>query len=630
MTQDAPAGNGHALQRMHANDADINASACALCNGLVDAVPLDHGHRLTLLRRQAAQGCRTCELVSDAVLAINQEEQPSENLRVGWDTMRIRGLRVVVGADVTGLFLFGIDLYSPDDGDDKSLPWRMATECERPIAISGDTSSDEALGTLVRWIDDCSQHHSCKGSAPTPLPTRLIDVKDAGNIRLHCTAPGETGTYACLSHCWGTCQTLQTTTANLGQHRDTIPWHDVPNVLRDAIDMVRKLGIRYLWADSLCIVQDSESDWRRESASMANVYANSTITIAASLASGDAEPLFATAPVAHLAKTLHAHGVYARKTLAHGHGAQPLPLMSRAWVLQERLLSPRVVHFTPEELVWECMEALRCECGCIRSLWSPGHVPFDKDLLSAGVLRGAPSRAAVRERWLRLVQEYSRLELSLDRDRLPAVAGAARRVKDFAGGRGYLAGLWRHGLVGDLLWERKGDGATRRLEGIPSWSWASLWAEVLYDEAMATEELGVVLEASCDLLRDDDEFGEVHGGTVRLSVLTGTVSIRRPPEGDLPSVSLNAGGMSRRCGDEDLVLDGDGQLSGGDRSLLCAKMALRRSVYRTGSDQEVWLVLTPVDGQEGVFQRVGLLRTDVGDADESGGEQPEAEVVAII
>ena len=117
MAEDAPAGNGHASQRMRANDADINASACALCNGLVDAVPLDHGHRLSLLRRLAGQGCRTCEVVSDAVLAINLEEEPSEKLRVGWDTMRIRGLRVVVGADVTGLFLFGIDLYSSSDGD---------------------------------------------------------------------------------------------------------------------------------------------------------------------------------------------------------------------------------------------------------------------------------------------------------------------------------------------------------------------------------------------------------------------------------------------------------------------------------------------------------------------------------
>lgn len=170
---------------------------------------------------------------------------------------------------------------------------------------------------------------------------------------------------------------------------------------------------------------------------------------------------------------------------------------------------------------------------------------------------------------------------------------------------------------------------------MPSWSWAALATQVAYDEAMATEELGVVLEAGCDLVREDDEFGEVRGGAVCLSAVAGSISLRRRSEGDSLLAwclqSEDDGGW-RSCDGEDLVLDDDdnNELLDGKATLTCVKMALRRGVYRTGSDQEIWLVLSAVDEGRRVFRRAGLLRTSVGDVDDLEGQQPEAVVVTIV
>jgi hypothetical protein len=98
---------------------------------------------------------------------------------------------------------------------------------------------------------------------------------------------GEKGRYLALSHCWGVStinERLTTTLATLEIRLKSIPMSLMPANFYDATIITRKLGYRYLWIDSLCIIQDSTEDWETESQNMGNIYMNASLTIAAGAA----------------------------------------------------------------------------------------------------------------------------------------------------------------------------------------------------------------------------------------------------------------------------------------------------------------------------------------------------------
>jgi hypothetical protein len=135
-----------------------------------------------------------------------------------------------------------------------------------------------------------------------------------------------------------------------------------------------KLGFQYLWIDSLCIVQDSPSDWDYASSQMATIYRNSFLTIAATRSTNGSGgfffernkdytclrryPISGSENNIFLSRKLPLHMV---KELFQD-GTTKYPLHARAWAFQERLLSPRIIQYTEGELVWECKTRTRCEC----------------------------------------------------------------------------------------------------------------------------------------------------------------------------------------------------------------------------------------------------------------------------
>jgi hypothetical protein len=97
--------------------------------------------------------------------------------------------------------------------------------------------------------------------------------------------PGDLkGEYVTLSHCWGDRHIVTTTKESLPRRKDGIEVSLLPKTFVDAIMITRKLKFRYLWIDSLCIIQDDEADWELESKEMAKIYKNSALTISASAA----------------------------------------------------------------------------------------------------------------------------------------------------------------------------------------------------------------------------------------------------------------------------------------------------------------------------------------------------------
>jgi hypothetical protein len=132
---------------------------------------------------------------------------------------------------------------------------------------------------------------------------RLIVVNDIKRLE---EAEGRPAWYVALSYCWGTKEdldqapSLTTTSNNFASHIKTIPTDRLSKIIHDAISLTRKLGLRYLWADSLCIIQGSDKeardDWAKESSTMASVYGGAYLTIAAAWGDSMHSGLFTTRP----------------------------------------------------------------------------------------------------------------------------------------------------------------------------------------------------------------------------------------------------------------------------------------------------------------------------------------------
>ncbi|KAK0642845.1 hypothetical protein DIS24_g8668 [Lasiodiplodia hormozganensis] len=258
---------------------------------------------------------------------------------------------------------------------------RLYAQPDSPAFTSGDVlcgpplpSSDcpEAFRMTREWLSTCLNFHpSCRRTlskstldetAEPVLPTRVIDVAPpdgSANVRL-IQSMGDCGRYVTLSHCWGpqSKHPLTTTTATLPQHLTEIPWHRLPKTFRDAITVVRSLGLRYIWIDSLCIVQDDHDDWLRESEQMGMIYERAVLTIAACHARDCTEGCFFERPPNRPAVQLpywNSQGqqdghIYGTLLPVNYSSISPefSPLSERAWATQEWLLSRRVIFYTRE------------------------------------------------------------------------------------------------------------------------------------------------------------------------------------------------------------------------------------------------------------------------------------------
>lgn len=158
--------------------------------------------------------------------------------------------------------------------------------------IDSSTSSAASLDLAYEWFKECLEHHvSCNRSSERPfLPTRLVNVgclSDDGGTKCKLVLREEITPeerYATLSHCWGSSPIKKKLIiSKIEDMRAGVSVSELPRTFQDAIVVARKLGLRYLWIDSLCIIQDSpgDVDWAHESSLMNDVYGNSSCNISA-------------------------------------------------------------------------------------------------------------------------------------------------------------------------------------------------------------------------------------------------------------------------------------------------------------------------------------------------------------
>jgi hypothetical protein len=214
--------------------------------------------------------------------------------------------------------------------------------------------------------------HGCASNGEKQLPTRVIDVGKAQNpenLHLHVTREGERGKYIALSHRWGNGSFLTTTVNNLNDFRKRINFTQLPQTFQDAVVVTRRLGIRYLWIDSLCVIQDGDgmADWIKESRRMEEVFSSAYCTIAATSATGPTKGFLVPRPTTRSVRLsdVDDRGLHVYISEVNENFLQDVDegeLNRRAWVLQERALSCRTIHFTERQTYWECGSVIRSDC----------------------------------------------------------------------------------------------------------------------------------------------------------------------------------------------------------------------------------------------------------------------------
>ena len=457
-----------------------------------------------------------------------------------------------------------LDVY--DDADDPLMMEEFEIEKSRKVRLLPDASagagtssstSDESVGKLARWwLEQCVHHHpecNLQGSSHF-FPTRLLSLS-AGRIRL-IDAVEELSSrpeqpYATLSHCWGKSAKMSNGADGFVYYladdtelllREGLDVSSLPQTFQDAIVTVERIGLSLVWIDCYCIKQrgsGSEADKARELASMEDVYGNALVNIGATAAASSTEGCFRSRDLSSLeplefqwkATAMHQRSSYYIRSRGEMSWLDfhRQPLMTRGWVLQERMLCRRMIHFTAQQIQWECNSTQWANeiwpHGLPDSdIWEFGH-PFS--VIQSSELGQASPIDTFSAKWWRIVEMYSQMNLSMPNDdKLVAIGGIAKR---FAGLHkiDYSAGMWMQTLHDDLLWriardEKQPAGKSAPKWRAPSWSWASTdlpvlqpWSRRHVDEEIHRTHTSVV-HVSTELLHTTNPYGALASASLTL------------------------------------------------------------------------------------------------------------------
>lgn len=403
-----------------------------------------------------------------------------------------------------------------------------------------------AVGSLAHaWFYQCLQsHETCRHRRSHNVePLRLLDIStDSPRLTLTSSLDGPVD-FATLSHCWGSTPFLTLTRDSMPTYERTgFPLSDLPQNFRDAIQVCRWLKVRYLWIDSLCIFQgngpEAQADWIHHVQLMGRIYASAIVCISTAAAADATTSCFndrnarAIAPVAI---TIHGKSHY---LIGHNHalrGYRDSIIASRAWVLQERLFSSRILTIGRQQVFWECNnthELNVCETfpnGLKFGAISRGPFTLPEISLEAAFRSRTPAYL----QWIELVEIYTQCQLTKpNEDKLAAFSGIARALGESVGSPPYVAGFFAPEFPIALAWTIHPSGQVPQSRpkvksGIyrsPSWSWAATDAPVFlarWPGSVGREVFVEFISYMCTPAATDDEFGQLlHAEiTIRASLI---------------------------------------------------------------------------------------------------------------
>ncbi|KAI0101795.1 HET-domain-containing protein [Nemania sp. FL0031] len=417
-----------------------------------------------------------------------------------------------------------------------TCPWGLLPTHRDITPIDSEGEGEGSFQTALQWIDDCTTHHRCGGVAPLPtLPTRVVDTGLLGGpIRVVDGAP-RMGRYVCLSHCWGQEQPLMTTSQTLQSHTTEIGWDSIPATFQGAIRIARKLGVQYIRIDSFYVTIAGASSRDSKGGLGLNRPRQVGTTLTGTTSSGKPYSIrvqYSILPYSRIDDKTPKEGIQHRITPTtsirddFGGVLGVFPLLTRGWVFQERLLSPRFLLFGKDELLWDCKESITCECG-----QRPPDLPYNQ----VSVKR--EDDKFLSHKWRKIVEFYCSLNLTYPHDKLPALSGLAKQMKERKPNATYLAGLWSDSLDLDLLWIPYGPDDQRTDDYIaPTWSWAQSDRKIIYpsvwradEEQPAVKTLNVYFElvqAACSSSYSDPT-GQVTEGILALKSSLSVISVHK-------------------------------------------------------------------------------------------------------
>ncbi|KAK4173717.1 heterokaryon incompatibility protein-domain-containing protein [Triangularia setosa] len=414
-------------------------------------------------------------------------------------------------------------------------------------------NSELSFSRARKYLDECSANHArCRDFNLKHMPTHLLEILSNSTIttsspfpsfRVRLVTNPSLAPYAALSYCWGGDQPGKTTKKNLPLYSRDIPLDVIPLTIIDALTVTHGVGMKYLWVDALCIIQDSDQDKMSEISNMHRIYRGAFLTIAAGVAGTSLDGFLR--PRVHDCGYILNVRVDSKVDDKNGETIQViavpirsrrdqeiLPLYTRAWTFQEGQLSTRVLAYVNRGMVFHCLESRHTDGGHEQPIETLRSVD---DAISAGFKYldpGNQSLMGVKHplAWGVIVEAYTSRALTVGDDKLLAVMAIAEEYKRTNKGvvGEYLAGLWRGEMLFQLLWagHKASDVKTKfkRPENYraPSWSWASLDGHFRMYLHQGVLDGSIEYKYVCELLHaettlvGDNPLGQVMGGFIRL------------------------------------------------------------------------------------------------------------------
>lgn len=579
--------------------------------------------------------------------------------------------------------------YAASDLD--SEPWRVRREIFPLRPIPDSTGHESVLEIGKMWMESCERFHDCEiSNGPVDsewYPRRLIYIPEATSPRLlETNSERPHSRYATLSHCWGSNPSFITlTTANLDNFRQGIPVDILASSFRDAMLICDRLSIRYIWIDSLCILQDSESDWLWHTEEMSLIYQNCYLNLSFDAAASPEESAFrqrnpdivqeccafSVIPGGRVtrggsdrefpgtpsddalsndswesrssdgensndgsveASSRESESANAGESLRctvfaaefdYTSSTWNLPLSRRGWVVQERLLSPRVLHFTNNRIMWECDESRSLQEGLPLGILGTGEAFETHSRRPFNCFPGGKPHWSQSEhfgQWARIVREYSGCLLTYpEKDKLVAIAAVAQRFAAVFGEE-YYAGHFRQNMPFDLAWEVLGRNSdktsvTRRS---PTWSWTSVDAEVFVPSGLGfNHSLIDVKSVSMALVDESHRYGPSKEGRLRIecSIARCVLGKYRDECSDLRAdirtvYVLEIVGNNDYQLETELTISLDGPENGIEGDMYFIPV-IERKPSRSSKRAVMGLIL--LKQTDGSYKRVGSWDTDVDD-----------------
>ncbi|CAH0003415.1 unnamed protein product [Clonostachys byssicola] len=480
--------------------SSVTRGLCARCLGLDFCKP---GFRAFIQTKWKYETCQLCSLLCQAFKTLGYGDGHHDDVEI-----YRKGSKVLAHTESSDFSILSLYMH-PDFTQLPSSDIQLGTP-----HLPADGSIHQ-IELFKEWIRTCEESHNHSGSSPgTQLmmsnisnristtsqlvdpPTRVIDVRGGigDKIRLILGKDMQSPVFFALSHRWGDKdehQVGRTLPCNVKDRFNGINLVELPRNFQEAIMLTKAMGVRYLWIDSLCIIQTDSNDWKREAVRMEQVYSNASCILAASSSNSSIEGFLKKSrekrPYVSV-KSLSGRIVYVCKDIDDFHtDVERSILNSRGWVLQERALARRIIHFTKNQAYFECGNGVHCE-SLMKLNNGKATLLGDSNFPRSAESFNKTGKIVIMQN---LYKQYSALGFKFFEDRPVGISGLERRLTsayDTRGGYGILEAY----LERSLLWKRDDARYLERIQfpsgrSLPSWSWMAYSGTITYVEIRFNE-----------------------------------------------------------------------------------------------------------------------------------------------